>query len=115
MVIVDYFALNHIVLHQFVDDSLVFFRAFRQDSLQLRKCLTVYERASGKMINIAKYALTFSPSTSVQTIEEIKNVMYVEVVKGHDLYLGLLSFVASGFSSRTSGSVYVKKNTKLEL
>lgn len=39
--------------------------------------------------------LTFSPSTNSQSIDDIKNVISVEVVKGHDLYLGLPTFCLS--------------------
>lgn len=48
----------------------------------------MYEKASGQVVNFDKSALTFSPSTSSQTWEEMAGILSVSVVKGHDLYLG---------------------------
>lgn len=76
----------------FADDSLVFFRAKRQDCLNVRSCLSSYERASGQMINFDKSALSFSPNTTVQMTSDIKSILSMEVVSGHDLYLGLPTF-----------------------
>lgn len=76
----------------FADDSLLFFRATKEDSLQVRKCIQTYEQASGQMVNYEKSALSFSPNVDEQAIEDIKRVFSVEVVKGHDLYLGLPTF-----------------------
>lgn len=47
-----------------------------------------YEKASRQMINFDKLALTSSPNTSDQAVSEIKSVLSVEVVKGHDLKFG---------------------------
>lgn len=76
----------------FADDNLVFVRARKEESTHVRNCLNIYEKTSGQLVNYDKSALTFSPSTSVSTINEINNVFSVEVVKGHDLYLGLPTF-----------------------
>lgn len=76
----------------FANDSLVFFRAKKEDGLQVRKCLLAYERASGQVVNYEKSALSFSPSTSTNDIEEIKNELSITVVQGHELYLGLPTF-----------------------
>ncbi|XP_073298281.1 uncharacterized protein [Primulina huaijiensis] len=66
----------------FADDSLVFFRTKRADCLQVRNCLQMYSRASGQLVNYDKSAITFSPSTSAQSIEDIKDVLAMEEVKG---------------------------------
>ncbi|XP_075485267.1 putative mitochondrial protein AtMg00310 [Primulina tabacum] len=44
------------------------------------------------MVNVEKSALTFSPSTSSQDIDSIRQTLTIPVVKGHDLYLGLPTF-----------------------
>ncbi|XP_075504621.1 uncharacterized protein LOC142542059 [Primulina tabacum] len=49
----------------FADDSLIFFRALDTECLHIKKCLQIYEKASGQLI---------------------------AVVKGHELYLGLPTF-----------------------
>lgn len=76
----------------FIVDSLIFFRSTREDIMQVRKCLNMYENASGQVINYDKSALTFSPSTSMQNIADIVEILSVTVVKGHDIYLGLPTF-----------------------
>lgn len=53
----------------FADDSLVFFRATFSDCRQVQKCIHQYEKASGQLVNYDKSAITFSPSTSSQSIE----------------------------------------------
>lgn len=59
------------------------------DSIQVRTCLQLDERASGQTVNYEKSALTFSPNTSPSMIEQIQTVFSIAVVKGHELYLGL--------------------------
>lgn len=76
----------------FADYSLIFFRATREDAMQVRQCLQVYEKASEQMINYDKSALTFSPSTSHQSRVDMADIMSVNVVYGHDVYLGLPTF-----------------------
>lgn len=44
------------------------------------------------MVNFDKSALTFSPSTPPQIIDEIVNVLQVPSVQGHNFYLGLPTF-----------------------
>lgn len=73
----------------FADDSLIFFRATWENSLNVRRCIQLYEKASGKVVNFDKSALTFSPSTSLQSAEKIVRILSVTVVKGHDVYLVL--------------------------
>ena len=48
----------------FADDSLILFRANRDDALQLQRILDVYEECSGQTINRDKSAIMFSPNTS---------------------------------------------------
>lgn len=76
----------------FTDDSLLFFKATKNDGIQVRRCLHIYEKASGQMVNYEKSALTFSPNTPIHVIEEVREVFFVAIVKGHDLYLGLPTF-----------------------
>lgn len=63
------------------------------------------------MINYKKSALTFRPSTSVQTIEDIKRVISDEVVKGHAMYLGLPNFSLRSKKLQFSylRNIYVRK------
>lgn len=72
--------------------ALFFFRATLPDYLQIKKCLQLYEAASGQVVNFEKSALTFCLSSSPLVINEIKNALCIPVVKGHELYLGLPTF-----------------------
>lgn len=76
----------------FFNDSLIFFRATQANCQQVAHCLRKYEKAYGQLINFDKSALTFSPSTSSETIDTIKNMLQISVVTGHDVYLGLPTF-----------------------
>ncbi|XP_075499819.1 uncharacterized protein LOC142538372 [Primulina tabacum] len=82
-----------IISHLFLaDDSLIFFKATREDNIQVWNCLNLYEKASGQVVNFDKSALTFSPSTCSHTKTDIMDVMDVPMVHGHDIYLGLPTF-----------------------
>lgn len=76
----------------FADDSLIFFRATKDDSLNVRRCIQKYEKASGQLVNFDKSALTFSPNTSIVASSDIANIFSIPVVKGHEIYLGLPTF-----------------------
>lgn len=90
----------------FDDDSLVFFRATRDDCLQVRNCFECYAKAYRQLVNFNKSALTFNPCTSTQIIKDIKNMLSVEVVKGHELYLGLPTF---SLSSKRLQFAYIRE------
>lgn len=42
----------------FADDSVVFFGATLQDSVQVKKCIQVYEEASVQVVNYEKSAIS---------------------------------------------------------
>ncbi|XP_073121194.1 uncharacterized protein [Henckelia pumila] len=76
----------------FADDSLLFFRATLQDSLQVKKCIQAYEEASGQAVNFEKSAITFCPSTDSRYSMQIQRVFGIPIARGHELYLGLPTF-----------------------
>lgn len=47
----------------FVDDTLLFGEVDRVSCENLREIMQVYENASGQLINLNKYSITFSPSS----------------------------------------------------
>lgn len=59
------------------------------ECFNIKKCLQIYENASGQLVNYEKSAITFSPSASSSTINTIQSIFSNDVVKGHELYLGL--------------------------
>ncbi|XP_073049440.1 uncharacterized protein [Primulina eburnea] len=73
----------------FADDSLVFCRATMEEGARVKDCLSLYEKASGQIINYDKSALLFSPNTHMLLMVTIKNNFTILAVQQHDLYLGL--------------------------
>lgn len=73
-----------LISHLFVvGDSLIFFRALASDCDNIKRCLQLYEKASDQIVNYDKsYAITFSPSAFVGTVKAIKNIFFIDVVKG---------------------------------
>ena len=53
--------INHLF---FADDSLVFMKVNAASALKLQEILSLYEDASGQMINKDKFAIMFSKGTS---------------------------------------------------
>lgn len=84
--------LNREGVYEKVTRYLVFFRATLQDSVQVKKCIQVYEEASGQVVNYEKSTITFCPSSSSMIIDEIKQVFNIPIFWGHELYLGLPTF-----------------------
>lgn len=80
----------------FADDSLIFFRATKQDCKELQACLSTYEKASGQLINYDKSAITFSSKTPRHSREFIRLRLNMSVCQGHDIYLGLPTFSLRG-------------------
>lgn len=76
----------------FADDSLIFFKVTKEDNLNVRNYLNIYEKTSRQMVNFGKSVLSFSPSSSPRIISIIEKVLSVPVVSGHDVYLGLPTF-----------------------
>lgn len=98
------------------DDSLVLFQAKSQDCLQVRSCLVRYERTSGQIINFEKSALTYSPNTTAQIASVIKSILSMEVVNGHEIYLGLTTFSLASKKSQVCilKGTHVPENSRLE-
>lgn len=58
------------------------------------------------MVNFDKSAITFSPNTSPQAIDDIKRIFSVGVTLSHDLYLGLPTF---SFKSKRLQFAYIRE------
>lgn len=76
----------------FADDSLIFFKANKEETRTVKNCLKDYEKASGQLINFDKSAITFSKSTPQTNIDMVKACLHIQICHGHDLYLGLPTF-----------------------
>lgn len=76
----------------FADDSLIFFKANKDNVQTVKRCLYDYEKASGQLINFDKSAITFSKNTPQLNIDLVKTCLKIQICQGHDLYLGLPTF-----------------------
>lgn len=76
----------------FADDSLIFFKATKDNTDKVRKCLHNYELASGQLVNYDKSAISFSESTNQAHINYIRDTLNLRISQGHELYLGLPTF-----------------------
>ena len=91
---------------RFANDSLLFCRANRHDSLKVLEILATYESVSGQQINRRKTSLFFSKSTSEEEKREIKEAFGVPEILHYDKYLGLPSLIGK---QKKSGFDYIKE------
>ena len=77
----------------FVDDSLIFCSATEKEGAEVQRLLQVYESSLGQQLNRNKTTLFFSSNTPTRTQEAIKSMFGAQVIKPHESYLGLPSFI----------------------
>lgn len=73
----------------FADDSIIFCKATISECSALMDILSLYERASGQMINSTKTALFFSHNTPQVTRNQITNLFGTSLTMQFEKYLGL--------------------------
>ncbi|CAL1383059.1 unnamed protein product [Linum trigynum] len=79
-----------VVSHMFfADDSIFFFRATTQESLQLKRILHDYEPESGQLVNFQKSEVSFSKNIKPHGRLLVGGVLGMKTVEMHDKYLGL--------------------------
>ena len=81
-------AISHLF---FADYSLIFFRANREESQQIRTCIDLFEWASDQQINSQKFSISFSADTTSQARQDVSNIFGVQQSVTYGQYLGLLS------------------------
>ena len=77
----------------FVDDSLLFCNATMEECAVLLEKLRWYEKALGQSVNTDKTSLFFSRNTAENLRVAIQSNIGVPVIREHEKYLGLPSFV----------------------
>ena len=82
--------LTHLL---FVDDSLLFCRANRQECQKVLDILDIYGSYSGQQINRSKTTIFFSKSTLEEIKDHIKEALGVPEIRQYEKYLGLPSLV----------------------
>jgi hypothetical protein len=86
----------------FVDDSLLLFKANRENAETVNNALDLYNRASGQQVNLEKLSIHFAKGCSNATCGEIKAILQVHNEALSERYLGMPtdvgSFVSKAFS-----------------
>ena len=77
----------------FVDDSLLFCKAHRQECYKLVEILEHYEMASRQKINANKSSVFFSQNTAPDIRNEVLDILGPMQDSRHDKYLGLPSII----------------------
>lgn len=73
----------------FADDTILFCRANVSDAEEVLSILNRYTRASGKIVNLEKSTMIFSPNTHNSTRDAIQSLLGIQHVTKFDKYLGL--------------------------
>lgn len=73
----------------FVDDTLLFGKATKDEARNFMLIIILYELASGQRINLDKSAVVFSKNTPYTVRSSIAEILNVPMVKSRDKYLGL--------------------------
>ncbi|XP_019181988.1 PREDICTED: uncharacterized protein LOC109177141 [Ipomoea nil] len=77
----------------FADDSLLFFRANRQEASDIKNCLQLYENLSGQKVNYHKSNICYSRNTGHTNKDMVAQILGVAQAPNFGKYLGLPSFV----------------------
>ncbi|KAL2933269.1 hypothetical protein RDABS01_016388 [Bienertia sinuspersici] len=77
----------------FADDSLLFAKANSDECSKVADIISLYERASGQLVNLEKSEVCFSHGVSIDRRWEIIETLGVKEVEKHDRYLGLPTII----------------------
>ncbi|KAK6150929.1 hypothetical protein DH2020_015861 [Rehmannia glutinosa] len=77
----------------FADDTLLFGNATLEEARHLKFAIGLFERISGKMVNLDKSGIYFSGDVAAPIRGEILDLLGFEEVENHGKYLGLPSVI----------------------
>jgi hypothetical protein len=95
--------LNHLF---FADDSLIFIKASVLEARHLQHILSLYEEASGQMINKDKTVVMYSSNTPTNVKMQIMAELSITHITQNEKYLGLPVHIGK---SRKSAFEYIKQ------
>jgi hypothetical protein len=73
----------------FADDSLLFFKARKEDALRIHGVLDIYASSTGQLINPSKCSILFGNACLLNRRAEVKAILNVEQEAFETKYLGL--------------------------
>jgi hypothetical protein len=77
----------------FADDSLIFCRANKEETSNLKNIINKYQQASGQLVNFNKSELTFSKRVQQDTKLDIQQILPMPMVDHFSKYLGQPTFI----------------------
>ncbi|GAU41426.1 hypothetical protein TSUD_26060 [Trifolium subterraneum] len=77
----------------FAGDSLMFCRATEEETTHMKDLITMYEKASGQLVNYNKSELLFSRKIPQTTKLAIQNILPMPIVDHFEKYLGQPTFM----------------------
>jgi len=86
----------------FVDECFPFFRANVDQTNKMQAILSIYERASGQVVNLKKSEIFCSRNVLSTNHNNIANILGVQAVLGTGNYLGLPSMIGRSKKSTFS-------------
>lgn len=93
----------------FADDSFFFTRASLSEARVLKEILTLYEKASGQQVNLAKSGVSFSENIPSHDRAAISATLGIQEVSSHGFYLGMSSELDG---SKIDSFAFVKKKVE---
>ena len=79
----------------FADDSLLLFKANRENAMEIKDVLQLYYRASGQQVNLDKSSIHFAKGCRQVTRVEMKGILDVHNESLSEKYLGKPSDVGN--------------------
>jgi hypothetical protein len=73
----------------FADDSLLFFKANREQAIKIKEVLKVFCKCTGQLINQAKCSIMFARNCPANLIKEVRQTLSIQRANFEAKYLGL--------------------------
>ena len=87
----------------FADDSLLLFKANRENAMEIKDVLQLYCRASGQQVNLDKSSIHFAKGCRQVTRVEMKDILDVHNESLSEKYLGMPSDVGNPCMEESTG------------
>lgn len=73
----------------FADDSLFFTLANSKSAKEIKRLLSLYEKASGQAVNLRKSSITFGKKVNPANKRQVRQILGIHNDGGQGKYLGL--------------------------
>ncbi|XP_073046053.1 uncharacterized protein [Primulina eburnea] len=87
----------------FADDGLILGSTDVLNCANIREVLSTYADASGQVINLQKYSITFSPNLSAEHKSQVYTALHMPQNESYEIYLGLPAFIGRNRNQVSDG------------